>query len=119
MIGGLLYLTASKPNIMQVVYLVARFQANPKVAHEQAMKRTFGYLKGTMDFGLWYKKGGDFILKVYIDLNWVGSIDDRKSTNGIAFFLGDKLVSWVSKKQDSVSLSTVEAEYIAIASCCT
>lgn len=93
MVGGLLYLTASRPNIMQVVFLVARFEANPKVIVEQAMKRVFGYLKGTVDFRLWYKKGGDFMLKAYIDADWAGSVDDWKSTSGGAFFLGDKLVS--------------------------
>ena len=72
-----------------------------------------------MDYGLWYPKGQDFTLKTFTDADWVGSIDDRKSTSGVAFFLGNCLVSWASKKQSSISLSTAEAKYIASTSCCT
>ena len=72
-----------------------------------------------MDYGLWYPKGKNFTLIDYSDIDWVKCVDDRKSTSVGAFFLGDNLVSWHSKKQDSVSLSTAEAEYIAATSCCT
>ena len=72
-----------------------------------------------MDFGLWYPKGNDLTLIAYSDANWVGCVDDRKGTSGMAFFLGGCLVSWSSKKQSSVSLSTAEAEYIAAATACT
>jgi hypothetical protein len=72
-----------------------------------------------LDFGLWYPKGEDFTLTTYTDADWAGSVDDRKSTSGGAFFLGNCLVSWLSKKQSSISLSTTEAEYIATTSCCT
>ena len=72
----------------------------------------FKYLKGTMEYGLWYLKGQDFTLKAFIDADWEGSVDDRKISSGVAFFLGDCLVSWSSKKQSSISLSIVEAEYI-------
>ena len=72
-----------------------------------------------MDYGLWYPKRNNFTLKAFTDVDWVGSIDDRKSTSGAAFYLGDCLVSWPSKKKTSISLSTVEAEYIVVASCCT
>ena len=72
-----------------------------------------------MDFGLWYPKGNDLTLIAYSDADWAGCIDDRKSTSGTTFFLGGCLVSWSSKKQSSASLSTVEAEYIAVAACCT
>lgn len=109
MIHGLLYLTTSRIDTMQAMCLVARFQVNLKVTYQQAMKRIFRYLKGIMDFGLWYKKDGD----------WVGSVDEWKSTSGGAFFLGDRLVSQFSKKQDLISLSTTEAEYIATTSCYT
>ena len=72
-----------------------------------------------MEYGIWYPKGQDFTLVAYSNVDWVGCVDDRKSTSGGAFFLGDNLVSWHSKKQDSVSLSTTEVEYIAATSCCT
>jgi hypothetical protein len=84
-----------------------------------AMKRIFRYLKGKEEFGLWYPKGKDLSLIAYTDVDWVGCIDDRRSTSGVAFYLGECLVSWISKKQSSVSLSMAKAEYIATTSCCT
>ena len=72
-----------------------------------------------MEYGLWYPKGNYFTLEEFTDADWEGSIDDRKSTSGAAFYLGDCLVSWLSKNQSSISLSTAEAEYIVAASCCT
>ena len=113
MIGSLLYVTASRPDVMQAVGQVARFQASPKESHVLAVKRIFRYLKGTMDYGLWYPKGNELTLIAYTDADWAGSVDDRKSTSGAAFYLGDCLVSWMSKKQSSVTLSTSEEEYIA------
>jgi hypothetical protein len=98
---------------------VARFQAAPKESHVLAVKRIFRYLKGTEEFGLWYPKGKDLSLMAYTDADWAGCIDDRRSTSGATFYLGECLVSWLSKKQSSVSLSTTEAEYIAAATCCT
>jgi hypothetical protein len=83
------------------------------------VKRIFRYLKGKEEFGLLYPKGKDLSLIFYTDSDWVGFIDDQRSTSGAVFYLGECLVSWLSKKQSSVSLSTVEAEYIAAASCCT
>ena len=119
MIGSLLYVTASRPDVMHAIGLVARFQANPKETHVLAIKRIFRYLKGTIEFGLWYPKGNEFTLVAYTDANWEGNIDDRKSTSGATLYLGNCLVAWSSKKQSSVSLSTTEAEYIAAATCCT
>lgn len=72
----------------------------------------FRYLKGTLDYGLWYPRTNHFTLIAYIDVDWPGCIDDRKSTSGGTFFLGGRLVSWHSKKQESISLSTIEAKYI-------
>ena len=112
MIGSLLYVTTSRPDVMQAVGLVARFWANPKGAHVLEIKRIFKYLKGTKKFGLWYLKGNELTLVVYIDVDWEGSIDDRKSTSWATLYLGDYLVSWSSKKQPLVSLSTSEAKYI-------
>jgi hypothetical protein len=83
------------------------------------VKRIFKYLQGTQDFGLWYTRNVDITLHAYTDADWAGSVDDRKRTSGGAFYMGPRLVSWFSKKQSSISLSTVEAEYVAAASCCT
>ena len=119
MIGSLLYVTTLRPDVMQVVGQVARFQANSKEAHVLAIKRIFKYLNGTTEFGLWYPKGNELTMVFYIDADWAGSIDDSKSTSGVALYLGDCLVSWSSKKQPSISLSIAEAEYISATTCCT
>ncbi|KAK6122432.1 hypothetical protein DH2020_043823 [Rehmannia glutinosa] len=119
MIGSLLYLTASRPDILHVVCLCARFQSNPKESHMSVVKRIFRYLNGTIQYGLFYPKNENFSLKGYSDSDYAGNIDDRKSTSGLCQFLGDCLVSWFSKKQNCVSLSTAEAEYISAAFCCT
>jgi hypothetical protein len=84
-----------------------------------AVKRIFRYLKGTKEFGLWYPKGKDLSLIAYTDADWAGCIDDRRSTSGAMFYLGECLVSWLRKKQSFVSLSIAEAEYIATTTCCT
>ena len=84
----------------------------------KSVKRIFRYLKGTLDFGLWYPKGKDFNLTTYTDVDWARSIDDRKSTRGGAFFLGKCLMSWLSKKQLPRSLSTIKDQYISAASYC-
>jgi hypothetical protein len=83
------------------------------------VKRIFEYLKGTTEFKLWYPKGNELTIVAYTNADWEGSIDDRRSTSGAAFYLGDCLVSWLSKKKSTLSLSTVEAEYIAAIACCT
>ena len=113
MIGSLLYLISSRPNIMYSVCLYARFQACPKESHLNAVKRIFRYLKGTIEIGLWYPKGDNFELICYSDADFGGCKIDRKSTSGTCHFLGHSLVSWHSKKQNSVALSTTEVEYIA------
>ncbi|KAK6127010.1 hypothetical protein DH2020_039246 [Rehmannia glutinosa] len=112
MIGSLLYLTASSPNILHVVCLCARFQSNPKESHLSAVKRIFRYLKDTISYGLFYPKNEHFSLKRYSDSDYAGNIDDRKSTSGSCQFLGDCLISSFSKKQNCVALSTT-AEYIS------
>jgi hypothetical protein len=83
------------------------------------VKRIFRYLKGTKVFGLWYPKGKDLSLISYIDADWAGCIDDRRSTSGEKFYLAECLVSWISKKQSSISLATTKVEYIPTTSCCT
>jgi hypothetical protein len=118
MIGSLLYLCASRPNIMLSVCMCARFQADPKEVHLRVMKRILRYLVYTPKFGLWYLKGSTFDLIGYSDADWAGCKIDRKSTSGTCQFLGRSLMSWASKKQNSVALSTAEAEYIAADHCC-
>jgi hypothetical protein len=118
MIGSLLYLCASRPDIMLSVCLCARFQSNPKECHLRAVKRIMRYLVHTSHLGLWYPKGSNFNLVGYSDADYAGCKIDRKSTSGTCQFLGKSLVSWASKKQNSVALSTAEAEYVAAAHCC-
>ncbi|XP_023911366.1 secreted RxLR effector protein 161-like [Quercus suber] len=118
MIGSLLYLTASKPDIAFSVGVCARFQAAPKESHFTAVKRIIRYINGTSDYEIWYSRDSNECLAGHSDADWASCINDRKSTSGGCYYLGNNLVSWMSKKQNSVSLSTAEAEYIAAASCC-
>ncbi|GJR76785.1 hypothetical protein Tco_0089150 [Tanacetum coccineum] len=118
MIGSLMYLTASTPDIQFSTCLCARYQANPKESHLIAVKRIFRYLKGTPSLCLWYPKCLGFDLKGYSDSDYARCNMDRKSTSGACQLLGGKLVCWSAKKQQSVSMSSVEAEYVAVAGCC-
>src|ERR1044072_2055643 len=119
MIGSLLYLTTSRPDITFVVGVCARYQAQPKASHLIQAKRIIKYVSGTSDYGILYTHGTSSSLTGYCDADWARSADDRKSTSGGCFFLGNNLISWFSKKQNFVSLSTAEAEYIAAGSSCT
>lgn len=119
MIGSLLYLTASRPDIIFSVCMCARFQADPKESHLTAVKRIFRYLNGTKDLGLWYPKRTNLSISGYSDADFAGYKVDRKSTSGCFQYLGTSLISWFSKKQNSVALSTAEAEYIAAGACCS
>ncbi|KAI3664290.1 hypothetical protein L6452_44775 [Arctium lappa] len=119
MIGSLMYLTASRPDIMFPVCVCARFQVRPKQSHYQAVKRIFRYLKGQSRLGLLYPHDSSFDLLAYSDSDLGGANLDRKSTSGGCQFLGARVVSWQCKKQTTVSTSTTEAEYIAAASCCS
>jgi hypothetical protein len=98
MIGNLLYVTASRPDIMQAIGLVGMFQTTPKETHVLKVKIIFKYLKGMLEFGLWYPTGKYFTFTAYINAYWVGSLDDRKSTSDGALFMGNRLVFWFSKK---------------------
>nr|KAJ0186845.1 hypothetical protein LSAT_V11C900480300 [Lactuca sativa] len=117
MIGSLLYLTASRPDIMFGTILCARFQANLKESHLMAVKRIFRYLKGTQNLALWYPRDSTFELYGYTDSDYAGCNLDKKSTSGGCHFLGNRLISWSSKKQTSVAISTAEAEYVAAGRC--
>ncbi|GJS16291.1 hypothetical protein Tco_0410763 [Tanacetum coccineum] len=118
MIGSLMYLTASRPDLVFVVCMCARYQSKPTKKHLEAVKRVFRYLQGTINMGLWYPKDTAMALTAYADADHAGCQDTRRSTSGSAQFLGDKLVSWSSKKQTSTSISSTEAEYIAMSGCC-
>ncbi|XP_075091522.1 secreted RxLR effector protein 161-like [Nicotiana tabacum] len=117
-IGSLFYHTESRPDIVFSVGLCARFQPNPKESHLKTVKRILRYLKGTPDLCLWCLKEYSFDLVGYVDADYAGFHIDRKSTSGISHFLGSCLVSWGTKKQNSMALSTAEAEYVIAASCC-
>ncbi|GKC75886.1 putative ribonuclease H-like domain-containing protein [Tanacetum coccineum] len=117
MIGSLMYLTSSRPDIMFAVCACARFQVNPKISHLHAVKRIFRYLKGQPKLGLWYPKDSPFDLVAYTDSDYAGASLDRKSTTGGCQFLGCRLISWQCKKQTVVANSTTEAEYIAASNC--
>ncbi|WVZ80555.1 LOW QUALITY PROTEIN: hypothetical protein U9M48_028023 [Paspalum notatum var. saurae] len=112
MIGSLLYLTATRPDIQFAVCLCARYQASPRTSHRQAVKRIFRYLKFTPELGLWYSSGSSLFLRGFSDADHAGCRIDRKSTSGTCQLLGTSLVSWSSRKQASVSLSRVH-------SCCS
>ncbi|XP_068498261.1 uncharacterized mitochondrial protein AtMg00810-like [Phaseolus vulgaris] len=115
-ISSLLYLTTSRPDIMFVVCLCARFQSSPRESHFKAAKRILKYLKGTTFVGLWYPSHSHVHLVGYSDSNFVGCKLDRKSTSGTCHPLGSSLISWHSKKQACVALSTAEAKYITAGS---
>ncbi|GJR94656.1 hypothetical protein Tco_0266830 [Tanacetum coccineum] len=118
MIGSLLYLTASHPDIMFNVCLCARFQEAPKTSHLEAVKRIFRYIKGTSHLGLWYPKGTGLDTIVYADSDHAGDYVDRKSTSGVCTFMGCCLTSWFSKKQTALAISTTEAEYVSAGKAC-
>jgi len=116
MIRSLLYLSASRPDIMFSVCMCARYQANSKESHLSVGKRIMRYLLGTINLGLWYPKNSSYNLVGYSDSDFVGCKTDRKGTSGTCHFIGSALVLWHSKKQNSVALSTVEAKYISAGS---
>ncbi|GJV71335.1 hypothetical protein Tco_1491330 [Tanacetum coccineum] len=118
MVGSLMYLTTSRPDLVFAVCMCARYQAKPTKKHFEAIKRVFWYLKGTINMGLWYPKDNAVSLTTYADADHAGCQDSRTCTPGSAQFLGDRLVSWSSKKQRSTAISTTKAEYIAMSGCC-
>ncbi|GJW72644.1 uncharacterized mitochondrial protein-like protein [Tanacetum coccineum] len=113
MIGSLMYLTSSRPDIMFAVCAYARYQVNPKVSHIYAMKRIFKYLKGQPKLGLWYLKDSPFDLVAYTDSDYAGASLDKKSTTRGCQFLRCRLISWQCKKQTMIANSITEAEYVA------
>nr|GEY57731.1 retrovirus-related Pol polyprotein from transposon TNT 1-94 [Tanacetum cinerariifolium] len=118
MIGALMYLTSSRTDIVHATCLCARYQAKPTKKHLKEVKRIFCYLRGTINTGLWYTKDSGFELTGFLDADYAGCKDTFMSTSGGAQFLGEKLVSWSSKKQDCTALSTAKVEYVSLSACC-
>nr|GFA67701.1 uncharacterized mitochondrial protein AtMg00810-like [Tanacetum cinerariifolium] len=118
MVGSLMYLTASRPDLVFDICMCARYQASPIKKHLEALKRVFRYLRGTINWGLSYPKDTSMALTAYADADHAECQDTRRSTSESAQFLGDKLVRWSSKKQKSTAISTTEAEYIFMSGCC-
>nr|GFB30977.1 retrovirus-related Pol polyprotein from transposon TNT 1-94 [Tanacetum cinerariifolium] len=117
-IWSLMYLTSSRLDIVQAVCFCARYQSRPTKKHLKEVKRIFRYLRGTVNMGLWYPKDFSFELTTFSDADHVGCIDSRQSTSGGIQFLGDKLVSSMSKKQNCTEMSSAEAEYVALSASC-
>ncbi|GKC74461.1 retrovirus-related pol polyprotein from transposon TNT 1-94 [Tanacetum coccineum] len=114
MIGGLIYLTTSRPDIAFATFLCARYQACLTIKHLKEVKQIFRYLRQSYNMGLWYPKDSVFELISYSDADHAVCKDDCKSTSGGLQFLGGKLVSWSSKKQDCTAMSTAEAKYVSL-----
>nr|GEX87626.1 hypothetical protein [Tanacetum cinerariifolium] len=118
MVGSLMYLTASRPDLVFAVCMCVRYQASPTKKQLQALKRVFWYLRGIINWGIWYPKDTAIELTAYAVADYAGCQDTRRSTSGSAQFPRDKLVSWSSKKQRSTAISTTEAGYITMSGCC-
>jgi hypothetical protein len=116
LVGSLMYLTATRPDIMFAVSLISRFMESPKDSHWQVGKRILRYVAGTSSYGILYSSTEYDVLTGFTDSDFAGSLDDRKSTSGHVFHLGSGVISWASKKQPIVTLSSAEAEYVAATS---
>ena len=118
LIGRLMYLTLSRPNICYAVNRLSQFLSTPRQPHMFAAQRVLQYNKGTSGHGIYFPEESDFQLKAFCDANWAGCPNTRKSLTGYCVFFGNSLISWRSKKQIVVSRSSVEAKYQAMASTC-
>lgn len=116
-VGSLMYITSTRPDIQFVVSLISRLMSKPMEEHYAAAKRVLRYIQGTIDYGIWYKKGGKGGIKVFTDSDYAGDLNDRKSTTGHLVLWDGAAVTWSSKKQSIVALSSTEAEYVAAAAC--
>ena len=115
LVGSLIYLTVSRPDIAHAVHIVSQFMSAPRTTHFSAVLRILRYVKGTLFHGLHFCHSSPLELRAYSDADWAGDPTDRRSTTGYCFFLGTSLISWRSKKQTVVSRSSTEAEYRALA----
>ncbi|KAK2980779.1 hypothetical protein RJ640_009564 [Escallonia rubra] len=115
LVGNLMYLTATRPDLMFAASLLSRFMQSPSHFHLGGAKRVLKYIKGTFDYGIKYSKNSELRLFGFCDSDWGGCVDDTKSTSGYCFSLGSGIFSWTSKKQQTVAQSTAEAEYVSAA----
>ncbi|XP_031280046.1 secreted RxLR effector protein 161-like [Pistacia vera] len=106
---------ATKPNMMYTTNLLSRFMSKPSEVHYKAAKRVLQYIKGTAKLGIWFRRAENFSLVGYSDNDWADSVDDMRSTFGYVFFVNHGAFSWLSKKQETIALSTAEAKYISTA----
>ncbi|XP_031282137.1 secreted RxLR effector protein 161-like [Pistacia vera] len=118
-IGGLQYLTLSRPDLAFSVNKLSQFLQNPTTTHWTACKRVLRYVKGTLSHGILFTKRKPFTLEAFANVDWVGDTIDRKSTSGYSVFLGGNLIQWSSRKQKVVSLSSTEAEYRSLSQAAT
>jgi histone deacetylase 1/2 len=114
-VGGLQYLTHTRPDISFAVNKVCQLLSQPTDVHWEAVKRTLRYIKGTLQTGLQIRKSPSTGISIFTDADWAGCEDDRRSTGGYAVFVGPNLISWSSKKQPTISRSSTEAKYKALA----
>ncbi|KAI3768676.1 hypothetical protein L2E82_19506 [Cichorium intybus] len=117
LVGSLMYITITRPDVQFVVSYISRFMSKPTESHFAAAKRVLRYIQGTLDYGIWYKRKGKGKMEIFTDSDFAGDLTDRKSTSGYAVLWDGAAVSWSSKKQSIVALSSTEAEYVAAASC--
>ncbi|KAM7485260.1 hypothetical protein LguiA_001269 [Lonicera macranthoides] len=118
LIGRLIYLTVSRPDITYAVHVLSRFMHEPTKIHMEAALRVVRYLKNAPGQGLLFSSSNDFKIRAYCDSDWAGCPLTRRSTTGYCIFLGSSLISWRSKRQKTVSLSSAEAEYRAMTGTC-
>ena len=118
-IGSMMYLTNTRPDICFVVNTLSQYMVNPKHIHFIGEKHVMRYLKGTLDYGLIYASSGEIRLHGYTDSDWAGNTKDRKSTSGCLFSLGSCMIYWFSRKKNSIAVSMIEDEYIAACSACS
>ena len=114
LVGSLIYLTVTRPDLAYSVHLVSQFMSAPRSTHYAAVLHILRYIKGTLFHGLHFSAQFSFELRAYADADWVGDPTDRRSTTGYCFLLGTSLISWRSKKQFIVTHSSTEAEYRAL-----
>jgi hypothetical protein len=119
LIGSLMYLVNTRPDICFVVNTLSQFQVEPRQENWIAAKHVLRYICGTINYGLRYTASNDIQLHGFADSDWAGSAEDRKSTSGMCFILGSAMISWGSRKHKSVALSIAEAEYMESCEACT